>query len=283
MTDSAQQTDPPLEVDCPCVACEYNLRGLSERGLCPECGTAVESSVAAMKAGGVTAAEAKQARFVAMVLIVAIGVSAVSGIRYASPSAWSILQGGGQLLGWVALLAAVWRLPGGLRFGLRRRLAVRMTIAALAAPVGLALLTTLTPSATLWYVWWLGLVGPLMSVAATVAIAMALSPVARAGRRPRLARAIEWMGVSNGVAVCSCLWALGLYGRFGDPLETFLSQPPPVLGYAWSIGAVMVSFEPRYFAIPQFWAWLTVPVAAGLTFGTLFVFRRAMRKRETIA
>jgi hypothetical protein len=34
-----------LEVDCPCVACGYNLRGLSGAGRCPECGHSAALSV----------------------------------------------------------------------------------------------------------------------------------------------------------------------------------------------------------------------------------------------
>ena len=33
-----------LEDDLACVACSYNLRGLSPDGACPECGTTVERS-----------------------------------------------------------------------------------------------------------------------------------------------------------------------------------------------------------------------------------------------
>jgi hypothetical protein len=36
---------PPIDVDLPCAACGYNLRGLSVAGRCPECGAPVIESV----------------------------------------------------------------------------------------------------------------------------------------------------------------------------------------------------------------------------------------------
>lgn len=45
MTEGVPHSDDTvLDVDVPCVACNYNLRGLSESALCPECGTAVSES-----------------------------------------------------------------------------------------------------------------------------------------------------------------------------------------------------------------------------------------------
>jgi hypothetical protein len=35
-----------INEDLPCIQCGYNLRGLEETGLCPECGSAIEPSVA---------------------------------------------------------------------------------------------------------------------------------------------------------------------------------------------------------------------------------------------
>src|SRR5262245_32112317 len=34
-----------IDVDMPCVACNYNLRGLDLDGACPECGLAIERSI----------------------------------------------------------------------------------------------------------------------------------------------------------------------------------------------------------------------------------------------
>jgi uncharacterized repeat protein (TIGR04138 family) len=36
---------PPIDVDLPCAACGYNLRGLAVAGRCPECGAPVIASV----------------------------------------------------------------------------------------------------------------------------------------------------------------------------------------------------------------------------------------------
>ena len=36
---------PPIDVDLPCAACGYNLRGLAVAGRCPECGALVIGSV----------------------------------------------------------------------------------------------------------------------------------------------------------------------------------------------------------------------------------------------
>jgi hypothetical protein len=34
--------DDPIDQDMACIVCEYNLRGLSRLGRCPECGTPIE-------------------------------------------------------------------------------------------------------------------------------------------------------------------------------------------------------------------------------------------------
>ncbi|HYE17738.1 MAG TPA: hypothetical protein VEA69_04800 [Tepidisphaeraceae bacterium] len=40
-----QPADPPIQQDLPCRKCQYNLRGLTASGRCPECGTAVGYSL----------------------------------------------------------------------------------------------------------------------------------------------------------------------------------------------------------------------------------------------
>jgi hypothetical protein len=35
----------PIDIDTPCIRCNYNLRGLSPAAICPECGTAVATSL----------------------------------------------------------------------------------------------------------------------------------------------------------------------------------------------------------------------------------------------
>jgi hypothetical protein len=43
---SSSQEDDVIAEDMPCIRCFYNLRGLREEGRCPECGTAIEKTVA---------------------------------------------------------------------------------------------------------------------------------------------------------------------------------------------------------------------------------------------
>lgn len=45
--DAAFTVATALSGDLPCVSCGYNLRGLSIRGACPECGTAVKATILA--------------------------------------------------------------------------------------------------------------------------------------------------------------------------------------------------------------------------------------------
>ncbi|GMU22788.1 MAG: hypothetical protein AMXMBFR13_28720 [Phycisphaerae bacterium] len=39
---------PCIQVDLPCIECEYNLRGLSSEGKCPECGRPINDSLRVM-------------------------------------------------------------------------------------------------------------------------------------------------------------------------------------------------------------------------------------------
>lgn len=48
------ETEPVLDVDLPCHACGYNLRGLKHRDNCPECGLAVTTSLEYERVFGVT-------------------------------------------------------------------------------------------------------------------------------------------------------------------------------------------------------------------------------------
>jgi hypothetical protein len=52
----ASPTIPTIDVDLPCATCDYNLRGLTRRDRCPECGAGVARSLA-VAAHGLTRAE----------------------------------------------------------------------------------------------------------------------------------------------------------------------------------------------------------------------------------
>ena len=45
MSDMVRQAGSVIEVDTECIHCGYNLRGLTNEGRCPECGSPVDDSL----------------------------------------------------------------------------------------------------------------------------------------------------------------------------------------------------------------------------------------------
>lgn len=50
--NQAPSSPVTVEVDVPCIACGYNLRGLPTDGQCPECGTGIDGSIQQWRAKG---------------------------------------------------------------------------------------------------------------------------------------------------------------------------------------------------------------------------------------
>lgn len=97
-----------LTGDLPCIVCRYNLRGLSIRAVCPECGTAVRATLLAL-----VDPHADELKPIRRPVITAAGLLL-----------WSGAQALAALVVWVARLAEVATLAGGVPDILRQSVAV---------------------------------------------------------------------------------------------------------------------------------------------------------------
>jgi len=77
--------DGTLLRDLRCVECTYNLRGLNDSGLCPECGALIRESVAAFGSGVLCGRAARLAVWApAGLSVVMVGILAVAWFMPAS-------------------------------------------------------------------------------------------------------------------------------------------------------------------------------------------------------
>jgi hypothetical protein len=89
--------------DLPCVVCRYNLRGLSIRSVCPECGTAVRATILAL-----VDPHASELEPIASPRVTALGLVAwIGGALAAMALAWLPAHEGWYALWHVAVLGGV--------------------------------------------------------------------------------------------------------------------------------------------------------------------------------
>lgn len=98
-----------LETDAHCVGCSYNLRGLSERGLCPECGTPVALSLGGSRlrnaARGYLSTLSRGIVWIISGTIICSALAAVGFFFWRTTV--GLLSAAGVSLGWLAMTAVL--------------------------------------------------------------------------------------------------------------------------------------------------------------------------------
>ncbi|HEV7298948.1 MAG TPA: hypothetical protein VGN72_06240 [Tepidisphaeraceae bacterium] len=268
-----------VEADVPCIACGYNVRGLPTDNRCPECGHDVRASVVAHRAGGLTRHQAQQtyrATWMGVAAIVAmLGAGAVSNQwnTVAPPLALAL-----GLLAWGLAGLIALRLPVLQGSENLRRAAIGFGIAACAMP---ALFFSLVPLdlGRFWRWWPLMMLPSVLSTIASVLVFVALARVARKARRPDLDRVFRF-GAVLCVVVLPLLTFMVPMNRPTYSADFLVRQPPPVAGFAATVGTIAVSFRGEYLLIWRFYVWLLQPTLTVLTVVGLYRLGHAMRKIE---
>jgi hypothetical protein len=248
-----------LDEDVPCIACEYNLRGMTADARCPECGGEVRPSLVAHRAGGLTVDQARRLRAVASLALTAIVIMVVTGITEPNVPGLNLMAMLAATLAWVLVAIAALRLPHLPDRPVLRRATVIATVAACAMP---ALFISAVPLGLgpMWRWWPLQLLPLALSMTATVLLLTSLAHAARRARLPGTALLMRLATVLVPIAGAVITFVVPLNGPSYSP-DFLIRQPGPLFGFASTIGMVAANFRPRYFGLWQFYAWLIQPAA----------------------
>lgn len=231
-----------VAIDCPCIGCDYNLRGLSDEGRCPECGQLVAPSLIAQRERGWSAASLRRVRRVIVLLLASMVMAALAGLLYGNGRGrlystlflWFICV---PAMSWIGATVAIAIIPETAAAHTFRRLAFWLAVAA----IGMCLLhwfATLTAMpfriATRLYG---GYITASFLLASTACGFIALSRTARETRVSNgLFTCLRIAGIAMLVASTLFGLASNAYRRMLDFSDLPFAQPTPIVGYTWLVG-----------------------------------------------
>ena len=252
-----------LEQDVPCAGCDYNLRGLSSTGLCPECGGSIQASIEEMKRG-VTVAELRAARRVCICSLLACGGAVTVGLTaFSRPWIVAGIPIVGEMIAWTAsLLALNFARPLLQRTALGRRCFVFGFVIAIAA------LSVVVLRLLLMHFVAIGVAGATIATLVTASNVLAAPvPLLAVIDVLRRERAPGWLAAATfgivfvtALADVSCEFLIFSEIQRMPPGMFALTTPHPAMGYGviWPIAiAGVVSGRP------------VAPVGYGIMFGVM--------------